>query len=182
MQFEKTSHPDMVLVKPKKFSDARGYFSETYQKQVFIDAGIPHEFVQDNHSFSLKNVLRGLHYQFIRPQGKLVRVAVGKVFDVGVDLRKSSPHYGQWAGEILSDENAHQLWIPPGFAHGYFVLSDQAHVLYKTTDFYFPQGDRCIRWDDHDLAIDWPVLGGEEPVLSEKDKNGQRFSEAEVYA
>ena len=145
MQFEKTNHPEIVLVKPKKYSDDRGFFSETYRKEAFFEAGIQHEFVQDNHSFSVKNVLRGIHYQIVQPQGKLVRAAAGEVFDVGIDLRKSSPYYGQWAGAILSADNAHQLWVPPGFGHAFFVLSDEAHVLYKTTDYYYPQGDRCIR-------------------------------------
>ena len=182
MFFEKTNHPEILLIKPKKIIDDRGFFSETYQKEGFNKAGIYHEFVQDNHSFSVKNVLRGLHYQVEHPQGKLVRVVVGKIFDVGVDIRRSSPYFGQWAGAILSGENAHQLWVPPGFGHGFLVLSDKAHVLYKTTDYYFPQGDRCIRWDDPDLAIDWPIPEGELPILSEKDKNGMPFSQAEVYA
>ena len=182
MLYEKKSHPEILLIKPKKFIDERGFFSETYQKEKFDKVGIRYEFIQNNQFYSIKNVLRGLHYQVVHPQGKLVRVVVGKIFDVGVDLRQSSPYFGQWAGAILSGENAHQLWVPPGFGHGFVVLSDEAHVLYKTTDYYFPQGDRCIRWDDMDLAIDWPIPTGEQPILSEKDANGMPFSKVEVYA
>ncbi len=146
----------------------------------FADAGINAEFVQDNHSRSIKNVLRGLHYQIQQPQGKLIRVIVGEVFDVAVDLRRSSPTFGCWVGETLSAENAKMLWIPPGFAHGFLVLSSVAEFVYKASDYYAPQHERSILWNDPQIAVNWP-LDGTEPILSEKDKQGKRFDEAEVY-
>ncbi|MBD2494567.1 dTDP-4-dehydrorhamnose 3,5-epimerase [Nostoc sp. FACHB-280] len=175
-----TNIPDVLLIEPQVFADARGFFLESYNQQKFTDKlGHPVNFVQDNHSFSKKNVLRGLHYQIIQPQGKLVRAVVGSIFDVAVDVRKSSPTFGQWVGYELSAENKRQLWIPPGFAHGFLVLSEVAEVLYKTTDYYAPQGDRTILWNDPDLAIDWPIQ--EPPILSAKDSNGLAFKNAEVY-
>ncbi|MBD2454937.1 dTDP-4-dehydrorhamnose 3,5-epimerase [Nostoc sp. FACHB-87] len=175
-----TTIPEILLIEPQVFSDSRGFFFESYNQQKFTDKlDHPFNFVQDNHSFSKKNVLRGLHYQIIQPQGKLVRAIVGSIFDVAVDVRKSSPTFGQWVGYELSAENKRQLWIPPGFAHGFLVLSEVAEVLYKTTDYYAPQGDRTILWNDPDLAIDWPIQ--EPPILSAKDSNGQAFKSAEIY-
>ncbi|AFY48361.1 dTDP-4-dehydrorhamnose 3,5-epimerase [Nostoc sp. PCC 7524] len=171
---------DVLLIEPQIFQDDRGFFFESYNYQKFTDKlGITANFVQDNHSCSNKNVLRGLHYQIIQPQGKLIRTVVGTIFDVAVDLRKSSPTFGQWVGYELSTENKQQMWIPPGFAHGFLVLSETAEVIYKTTDYYTPQGDRTILWNDPDLAIDWPLKVP--PILSAKDSNGQAFKSAEVY-
>ena len=176
-----TTHPDVLLLEPQVYQDARGFFMETYQKKIFSDHGIPFDFVQDNHSHSIKNVLRGLHYQLTQPQGKLVRATAGEIFDVAVDIRKTSKYFGKWVGKLLSAENHHMLWIPPGFAHGYCVLSDEADVLYKTTDYYHPQSDRCIRWDDPDLGINWPIQPGERVILSDKDASGSFLKNAEVY-
>ncbi len=168
MQLRPTAIPDVVVVEPKVFGDARGFFYESFnRRQLEAALGRPLEFVQDNHSRSAKGVLRGLHYQQPKPQGKLVRVVVGEVFDVAVDLRLGSPTFGKWAGEVLSAENKRQLWIPPGFAHGFLVLSEVAEFLYKTTDYYAPEWERGIRWDDPALAIRWPLQG--EPTLSAKD-------------
>jgi dTDP-4-dehydrorhamnose 3,5-epimerase len=180
MKFLPTKIPEVIIIKPKVFEDDRGFFMETYQKLNFIKAGIPYEFVQDNHSSSQKFTLRGLHYQVTRTQGKLVRVVVGKIFDVAVDLRKNSPHFGTWVGAYLSGENKHQLWIPPGFAHGFLTLDARTDVVYKTTDYYDQEGERCIRWDDPDLAINWPIPEGEKPLVSEKDSKAPSFKEAEV--
>ncbi|MBD2251216.1 dTDP-4-dehydrorhamnose 3,5-epimerase [Nostoc parmelioides] len=172
--------PDIFLLEPQVFSDSRGFFFESYNQQKFIDKlGITVNFVQDNHSSSQRNVLRGLHYQVIQPQGKLVRAVVGTIFDVAVDIRKSSPTFGQWVGYVLSAENKRQLWVPPGFAHGFVVLSEVAEVIYKTTDYYAPGGDRTILWNDPDLAINWPLK--EPPILSAKDSQGQPLKSAEVY-
>ncbi|MBW4446669.1 MAG: dTDP-4-dehydrorhamnose 3,5-epimerase [Spirirestis rafaelensis WJT71-NPBG6] len=172
--------PDVLLIEPQVFADNRGFFFESYNQQKFIDkTGINLNFVQDNHSFSKQNVLRGLHYQILQPQGKLVRVVVGNIFDVAVDIRKSSVTFGQWVGYELSAENKRQLWIPPGFAHGFLVLSEVAEVLYKTTDYYNSQGDRCIVWNDLDLAIDWHLSAS--PILSAKDQAGKPFAIAEVF-
>ncbi len=173
--------PDVIIIQPKVYQDNRGFFMETYQKELFIQAGISYEFVQDNHSSSFKNTLRGLHYQITHTQGKLVRVVIGSIFDVAVDLRKSSPHFGRWVGVYLSAETKEQLWIPPGFAHGFLVLSDRADVVYKATDYYDPTGERTLRWDDADLAIKWPIPNGEQPIISEKDAAGMLFKEAEVF-
>lgn len=173
--------PDVVLIEPKVFGDARGFFYESYNQKSFEDAiGMGLDFVQDNHSRSVKGVLRGLHYQIEQAQGKLVRVVQGSVFDVAVDIRKSSPTFGQWVGAILSEDNKHQLWVPAGFAHGFLVLSDTAEFLYKTTDYYAPEHERCIAWNDPTLKIDWPLDG--EPTLSAKDSQGQSLTEAHVYA
>lgn len=181
MKFTPLSIPEILLITPKVFRDERGFFFESWQQQVFSDAGIRADFVQDNHSRSIKNVLRGLHYQIRQPQGKLIRVIVGEVFDVAVDLRRSSPTFGKWAGAVLSAENFQMLWIPPGFAHGFLVLSDIAEFVYKATDFYAPQYERTIRWNDPQIQIDWP-LQGQTPILSTKDANGAAFQNAEVFA
>lgn len=181
MQFHPSEIPDVLLLEPRVFGDDRGFFFESYNQRVFTEkAGNSVQFVQDNHSSSRQNVLRGLHYQIQQPQGKLVRVIVGQIYDVAVDLRRSSPTFGQWVGYELSAQNKHQLWVPAGFGHGFLVLSEQAEVLYKTTDYYAPEHERCIRWDDPDLAIAWPLAG--EPILSAKDQAGVPFAAAEVFA
>ena len=181
MKATRLAIPEVVLIEPKVFGDARGFFFESFNQKAFNDAtGTNHQFVQDNHSRSAKGVLRGLHYQIQQPQGKLVRVAQGAVFDVAVDIRKSSPTFGQWVGEELSEDNHRQLWVPPGFAHGFVVLSDIAEFLYKTTDYYAPQFERCIAWNDPDLAIDWPDIGMA-PLLSAKDATGLSLAKAEVF-
>jgi len=174
--------PEVVLIEPQVFGDHRGFFMETWQQGDFEAAGINLPFVQDNHSKSMRGVLRGLHYQLQKPQGKLVRVISGTIFDVAVDIRKGSPTYGQWVGETISADNKLMLWVPPGFAHGFYVLSAEAEFIYKCTEFYAPEYERTIRWDDKDLAIAWPLAGGEAPVLSEKDAVAPAFADAEVYA
>jgi len=180
MKITPTNIPDVLIIEPKVFGDDRGFFFESFNKKTFEEAtGITTEFVQDNHSKSMRGVLRGLHYQIQQSQGKLVRVASGEVFDVAVDLRKSSPTFGQWEGVLLSAENKRQLWVPPGFAHGFIVLSEDAEFLYKTTDYYAPEYERCIRWNDTDLAIDWQF--SDEPLVSEKDAHGLSFKDAEVF-
>ena len=180
MQIAPTAIPEVFYIEPKVFGDERGFFFESYNQRVFAAAtGIAPTFVQDNHSRSARNVLRGLHYQIRQPQGKLVRVISGSVFDVAVDIRAGSPTFGQWVGDTLSAGNSRQLWIPPGFAHGFLVLSDFAEFLYKTTDYWAPDYERCIRWDDPRLAIDWP-LAGALPVLSPKDAAGVDFAAAEL--
>lgn len=172
--------PDVLLIEPKVFGDERGFFFESFNQAKFEGAiGKKVSFVQDNHSRSVKNVLRGLHYQIQQPQGKLVRVVVGEVFDVAVDIRKSSPTFGQWVGEILSAENKKQMWVPEGFAHGFLVLSEVAELLYKTTDYYAPQYERCIAWDDLDINIKWPIQA--DPALSNKDQQGAALKTAEVF-
>ncbi|MNF56349.1 dTDP-4-dehydrorhamnose 3,5-epimerase [compost metagenome] len=172
--------PDVLILEPKVFGDERGFFYESYNARTFADAtGVESRFVQDNHSRSQRGVLRGLHYQVGRPQGKLVRVTLGEVFDVAVDLRRHSPTFGRWTGVRLSAENKHQLWIPEGFAHGFLVLSEHAEFLYKTTDYYAPEHERCIRWDDPDLAIGWPLAAA--PQLSAKDQAGVSFRDAELF-
>jgi dTDP-4-dehydrorhamnose 3,5-epimerase len=181
MQFKPTVIPDVILIEPKVFGDHRGFFLETYQANRYSEAGIPHKFVQDNHAGSLQGTLRGLHYQIRFSQGKLVRVVSGEIFDVGVDIRRSSPTFGQWAGALLSAENKHQLWVPPGFAHGYYVVSEWAEVEYKVTDIYAPEWERTILWNDPDIGIEWPILTGTLPLLSAKDLHGVRLQEAEVF-
>lgn len=171
--------PGVLLLEPQVFSDDRGFFLESYNRRALAALGIGQEFVQDNHSRSVRRVLRGLHYQIRQPQGKLVRVTAGEVFDVAVDIRRSSPAFGKWAGFTLSAENKRVAWIPPGFAHGFLVLSDYADFLYKTTDYYAPEHERCIRWDDPTLGIAWPIAG--EPILSAKDRAGCLLQEAEVF-
>lgn len=175
-----TAIPEVKILEPRVFGDARGFFMESYNQKVLSEtAGIREEFVQDNHSRSAKHVLRGLHYQIQNPQGKLVRVTHGEVFDVAVDLRRSSKDFGKWVGVILSEENKKMLWIPPGFAHGFMVLSENADFLYKTTSFYDALSDRCIVWDDPDLNIQWPAGN---PLLSPKDSQGKNFKQAEYFA
>lgn len=179
MKFTPTAIPDVVLIEPQVFEDERGFFMETWQRRKFAEAGIDVDFVQDNHSRSVKGTLRGLHYQLPpHAQGKLVRVTVGEVFDVAVDIRRGSPTFGRWVGEYLSAENKRMLWIPPGFAHGFYVTSDVAEFQYKCTDYYAPECERCIRWDDPQLAIAWPLAG--EPLVSAKDKRGVDLEWAEL--
>ena len=181
MKATRLAIPDVVLIEPKVFGDARGFFFESFNQNAFNEAtGTNHAFVQDNHSRSSQGVLRGLHYQIQQPQGKLVRVARGRVWDVAVDIRKSSPTFGQWVGAELSEDNQHQLWVPPGFAHGFVVLSESADFLYKTTDYYAPEHERCIAWNDPQLAIRWPYEA--EPRLSAKDAQGLMLAQAEVFA
>ena len=180
MNIIKTEIPDVLIIEPKVFGDARGFFYESFNQKVWREkTGIDAVFVQDNHSRSAKNVLRGLHYQIRQPQGKLVRAIRGAVFDVAVDLRRKSPTFGRWVGTELSEENCRQLWIPVGFAHGFLVLSDVAEFLYKTTDYWAPEFERTIIWNDPDLAVAWPLQG--EPVLSAKDARGTAFKDAEVF-
>ena len=181
MEFERTAIPEVVLIRPKVFGDARGFFFESWEERKFAAGGIDARFVQDNHSRSARNILRGLHYQIQQPQGKLVRVATGAVFDVAVDVRRSSPTFGRWVGSTLSAENQHMLWIPPGFAHGFLVLSESTDFLYRCTDFWAAQYERAIRWDDPDLAIDWPLPKGVTPILSAEDAAAKPFKEAEYF-
>jgi dTDP-4-dehydrorhamnose 3,5-epimerase len=180
MNATKLAIPDVILFEPKVFGDDRGFFFESFNQARFEEAvGHAVSFVQDNHSKSSKGVLRGLHYQIQQPQGKLVRVSQGEVFDVAVDIRRSSPTFGKWVGALLSAENKHQLWVPEGFAHGFVVLSETAEFLYKTTDYYAPAYERSILWNDSDLAIDWKFDG--QPLLSAKDQSAKRLSQAEVF-
>lgn len=179
MHITQTEIDGVLVLKPEVFGDERGFFFESYNETAFAEIGIHYHFVQDNHSLSRKNVLRGLHYQIRQPQGKLVRVVSGEVFDVAVDLRRDSPTFGKWIGEVISAENKKILWIPPGFAHGFLVVSEWAEFLYKATDYYAPQHERTIRWDDPDLGIEWPPSGP--PVVSAKDNLGLAFRDAEVY-
>lgn len=181
MRFTPTRIPEVILVEPEVHGDARGFFMETWHAARFAQAGIGAAFVQDNHSLSVQGTLRGLHYQLCHPQGKLVRVVRGAVFDVAVDLRRRSPDFGRWVGLELSAENRRMLWIPPGFAHGFYVLSPEAEFVYKCTDYYAPECERTLRWDDPELAIDWPLRGGSAPIVSDKDAAGLRLCEAEVY-
>ena len=181
MQAIAQSIPDVLLIEPKVFGDSRGFFYESFNEQAFRAAtGVDHAFVQDNHSRSRQGVLRGLHYQLPpRAQGKLVRVVRGAVFDVAVDIRKGSPTFGRWVGALLTEDNHRQLWVPPGLAHGFLVLSETADFLYKTTDYYSPEHERCIRWDDPQLAIEWPAVDAE-IQLSAKDQAGRSLAEAEL--
>lgn len=180
MKATPTAIPDVIVLEPKVFGDERGFFFESYNQRAFRDAtGLDVDFVQDNHSKSAKNVLRGLHYQIDHPQGKLVRVTQGAVFDVAVDIRRSSPTFGHYVGSELSAENKRQVWVPPGFAHGFLVLTETAEFLYKTTDFYFPEHERCIAWNDPVIGIDWPV--GAAPILSAKDAQGMALADATVF-
>ena len=181
MTFTRTAIPDVILFEPRVFGDDRGFFFESFNERVFREAvGEGHQFVQDNHSRSSRGVLRGLHYQLPpNAQGKLVRVIVGEVFDVAVDIRKGSPTFGRWVGELLSGSNNRQLWIPPGFAHAFITLSNTADFLYKTTDFYAPSAERCIQWNDPDIDIQWPFIGS--PLLSEKDAQSVPLKDAEVF-
>lgn len=181
MEFLPLAIPEVMVVKPRVFGDARGFFMETWEARKFADAGYPLQFVQDNHSLSVKGTLRGLHYQIQQPQGKLVRVTAGEVFDVAVDIRSKSPTFSQWVGVTLSAENKQQLWVPPGFAHGFLVTSETAEFVYKCTDYYAPQFERTLLWNDPEIGIRWPVPIGQVPLLSDKDKAGKPLSEADVY-
>jgi len=180
MKITPTEIPDVLIIEPNVFGDSRGFFFESYNEKEFMETtGLQVTFVQDNHSRSNKHVLRGLHYQIRQPQGKLVRVISGDVFDVAVDIRRSSPTFGKWAGEYLTAENKKQMWVPPGFAHGFLVLSDDAECLYKTMDYWAPEHERCIRWNDPMLNVQWPITG--DPLVSEKDEKGALFQDAEVF-
>jgi dTDP-4-dehydrorhamnose 3,5-epimerase len=181
MEFEPTAIPDVVLIRPKVFGDPRGFFLESWEERKFAAGGIDARFVQDNHSRSARNILRGLHYQLQQAQGKLVRVVTGAVFDVAVDIRRSSPTFGRWVGAELTEENHHLLWVPPGFAHGFVVLSESADFLYRVTDFWAPQHERAIQWNDPDLQIQWPLPAGAAPLLSAKDAAAPRFRDAEYF-
>lgn len=181
MRILQTNLPEVLVLEPKVFGDSRGWFCESFNQKHFAElTGVETQFVQDNHSFSNQNTVRGLHYQIQQTQGKLVRVIAGRIFDVAVDIRQSSPHFGQWVGVELSAENKHQLWVPAGFAHGFLVLSATAEVLYKTTDYYAPYHERSILWDDPNIGIDWPLSG--EPILSAKDLEATPLKLAEVFA
>ena len=179
MEFQRLAIPEVVLVVPKVFGDTRGWFFESWEARKFAAGGLDVAFVQDNYSRSVQGTLRGLHYQIQQPQGKLVRVTQGEVFDVAVDMRRSSPTFGKWVGTILSGENKHQLWVPPGFAHGFYVLSESAEFFYKCSDFYAPEHERTLRWNDPDLGIDWPLKGA--PLLSPKDQQGKRLADADCF-
>jgi dTDP-4-dehydrorhamnose 3,5-epimerase len=181
MQFTNAKLPGVVLVEPRVFEDQRGFFFESYHKRLFDEQEISLEFVQDNHSRSKQGALRGLHYQIQQPQGKLVRVILGEIYDVAVDLRMSSSTFGQWIGYYLSAENKRQLYVPPGFAHGFYVVSEWAEVLYKATDYYAPQWERTLLWNDTQISISWPLREGELPLLSPKDAAGFPLDQAEVY-
>jgi dTDP-4-dehydrorhamnose 3,5-epimerase len=180
MKVTRTRIADVLLIEPEVFGDERGFFIEVWQRRRFAEHRIDCDFVQDNHSRSVRGTLRGLHYQLRRPQGKLMRVTAGEVFDVAVDLRRSSPTFRQWVGQYLSADNRHMLWIPPGFAHGFYVVSDAAECLYKCTDYYAPEDELGIRWNDAELGIEWPLRGP--PLLSDKDRQAPSFAEAAVYA
>jgi len=175
-----TSIPEVFIIEPQVFEDERGFFLESYNKRKFKEAGIDADFVQDNHSKSCQGTLRGLHYQIQQPQAKLVRVIAGEVFDVAVDIRKNSPTFGQWVSDLLSAKNKRMLWVPIGFAHGFYVTSPEAEVLYKASDFYAPQWERCILWNDPAIGIEWPSQSGM-PILSTKDSAGRLLSEAELF-
>ena len=181
MEFLPTQIPAVILIRPKVFSDPRGFFLETYREDIFTVSGIDKTFVQDNHSGSVRGVLRGLHYQIHQSQGKLVRALAGEIFDVAVDLRRTSPTFGKWCGIYLSAENKDQLWIPEGFAHGFLALSDWVEVAYKATDYYAPEWERCIVWNDPTIGIEWPVLHGSDMSVSARDTLGKLFSEAEMF-
>jgi dTDP-4-dehydrorhamnose 3,5-epimerase len=178
MKVTPTRLSGVLLLEPRVFTDARGFFIESYNQKTMADAGIHEQFVQDNHSFSSRNVVRGLHYQ-MRPQGKLVRVVVGEILDIVVDLRRSSLTFGQWDGQVLSEGNQRMLWVPPGFAHGFHVRSESAHVIYKTTDFYEPETERTIAWNDAELKIDWQLE--KSPIVSAKDSQGVSFQDADLF-
>jgi dTDP-4-dehydrorhamnose 3,5-epimerase len=181
MLFLRVDIPEVFIIEPHVFEDPRGFFMETYQARIFAEAGISSNFVQDNHSRSSQFTLRGLHYQIFHPQGKLVRVVAGEIFDAAVDLRRSSPTFGKSINIILSAQNKRQIWIPPGFAHGFYVTSGWAEVEYKVTDYYDPEAERTILWNDPSLGVPWPIASGELPILSSKDLAGKLFTEAETY-
>jgi len=180
MEFKPTRIPDVVVIEPKVFGDDRGFFMETFRTSLFSERCAERSFVQENHSLSKKGILRGLHYQIKQPQGKLVRVIKGAVFDVAVDMRQSSPTFGQWVGEVLSADNKKQLWVPEGFAHGFYVMSEEAEFVYKCTDYWAPEFERSLLWSDHSLAIDWPT-NGTSPALSKKDEEGDAWQDAEKF-
>lgn len=180
MKVERTAIPEVLVLEPKVFGDARGFFMETWNERTFENLGIKEKFVQDNHSRSSKNVLRGLHYQLRQAQGKLVRVTAGEIWDVAVDLRRSSPSFGRWVGARIDAESKRMLWIPAGFAHGFLVLSERAEVLYKTTDYYAPEHERTLLWNDPALAIAWPLAG--DPVMTDKDRHGKPLAAADTFA
>jgi dTDP-4-dehydrorhamnose 3,5-epimerase len=183
MNVTPTALPDALLIEPRVFGDDRGFFFESFNARAFREAtGVAFDFVQDNHSRSQRGVLRGMHYQLRQPQGKLVRVVVGEVFDAVIDLRRGSPAFGRWEGFVLSAQNKRMLWVPPGFAHGFLVLSESADFLYKTTDYYAPEHERCVLWNDPAVGIEWPLPGGAPPTLSGKDQAGVPLARAEVYA
>ncbi len=181
MEFERTTIPDVIVLHPKVFGDERGFFMETFRADDFTAYGIAGPFVQDNHSGSQQGILRGLHYQIRQAQGKVVRAICGEIFDVAVDLRRSSPTFGHSVAAVLSSQNKRQLWIPPGFAHGFYVLSERAEVVYKATSYYAPKWERSLLWNDPALGIEWPLLDGRPPVLLEKDAQGKLLSEAELF-
>jgi dTDP-4-dehydrorhamnose 3,5-epimerase len=181
MEFEPTEIPDVVLIRPRVFADERGYFFESWEERKFAASGLDVKFVQDNHSHSVRNVLRGLHYQLRRPQGKLVRVAAGKAFDVAVDVRRSSPTFGRWVGVELSAENHHMLWVPPGFAHGYLALSETVDFVYRCTDFYSPADERTIVWNDPEVNVSWPVSRDVPLIVSGRDAAGGLLRAAECF-
>jgi dTDP-4-dehydrorhamnose 3,5-epimerase len=181
MKIIPTEIPDVIILEPQVFYDARGYFMETYNARQLAELGITAQFVQDNHSRSQRGTLRGLHYQLRQVQGKLVRVVNGEIFDVAVDLRRPSPTFGRWTGAILSADNKRQLWLPPGFAHGFYARSEIVDLLYKVTDYYAPAWDRTLLWNDPQINIAWPLIDGQPPVLSAKDAQGRLFSQAEVF-
>ena len=173
--------PGVLIIEPRVFGDSRGFFLESWNERAFAEAGLPMHFVQDNHSLSGRGTLRGLHYQLHQTQGKLVRVVAGEVFDVAVDVRRSSPDFGKWVGVTLSAENKRMLWVPPGFAHGFYVTSEQAEFLYKCTELYDPASERTLAWNDPDVAVQWPLIPGSEPLLSAKDLKGRLLAEADVF-
>ena len=181
MEFIPTRLPEVVLIKPRRFADARGFFVETWQARKFADAGIDAHFVQDNHSHSIRHTLRGMHYQIQQPQGKLVRVVSGAAYDVAIDIRRSSPRFGQWVGVELTAENQSMLWVPPGFAHGYLTLSERVDFLYKCTDYYAPQHERTILWNDPKVGIEWPLAADVQPLLSPKDAVAPAFGTGEYF-
>ena len=181
MQVIDTKIDAVKIIQPRVFGDDRGFFMETFRASIMDELTGGRPFVQDNHSKSKQGILRGLHYQMQQTQGKLVRVVQGEVYDVAVDLRKGSPTFGQWVGEVLSAENKKQLWVPEGFAHGFYVMSESAEFVYKCTDYYAPEFDRSLLWDDQDIAIEWPLVNGEPPLLSDKDKNGTPFKQADTF-
>ena len=181
MKFTPAQLPEILIIEPEVFVDERGFFMEVFRTKEYAEAGIAGSFVQDNHSASKRGVLRGLHYQVIRPQGKLVRVIAGEIFDVAVDLRKSSPNFGKWAGVILSSTNKSQLWIPEGFAHGFYAMSEWAEVTYKATNYYVAEWERAVLWSDPSLGIKWPLVDGRTPIVSEKDTRGKLLTEADLF-
>lgn len=181
MEFVPSRLPDVIVIRPKVFEDPRGFFLDSWHRKRFEQEGIDANFVQDSHSGSTAGTLRGLHYQIEQAQGKLIRVVKGEAFDVAVDIRKSSPDFGQWTGELLSADNRKLIWVPPGFAHGFLVLSKAAEFEYKCTDYYAPEHERTLQWDDPDIGIDWPLLEAEKPLLSDKDALGLPLKDAEVY-